>query len=65
MIGSIAAGALVVLQVLIGRSVGGVSLDPTIWSWFALLCGAGFAVGGFLQFQESGSNSPPSSPPVA
>ena len=64
-IGAIAGGALCILQILIGQSVSGVSLDRTIWAWIALLAAAGVAAGGGMMLAGIGAAPEAPSPPAA
>lgn len=61
-IGAIVGGALCLLQILVGQSVSGVSLDRTIWAWIALLASAGVAAGGVLMM--TGAAQAPEQPPA-
>lgn len=56
-IGATVAGALCLLQILVGQSVSGVSLDRTIWAWVALLASAGVATGGVLMVMPVGHHT--------
>ena len=63
-IGGIVGGALCVLQILIGQSVHGTSLDRTIWAWIALLAAAGVAAGGGMMLAGLGAAPEAPEPPA-
>jgi hypothetical protein len=52
LVGGIAAGALLVLKLLIGAEESGVDLDRAFGMFIGVLCGIGLAVGGWLHRQE-------------
>jgi hypothetical protein len=63
-IAGIVAGALILLQLLIGSDVGGFDLDRKIGVFLGLLAGIGLAAGGFLKRQDAespGAAGPPTS----
>ena len=53
------AGALVLLKLLIGDSVGGFDLDRKFGIFLAVLAGIGLAAGGFLKSREPAEAAPP------
>ena len=61
-IAGIVAAVLLLLQLLIGNSTGGVDLDRKIGVFLGLLAGIGLAAGGFLRKQE-GDTTAPAGPP--
>ena len=58
-IAGIVAAVLLLLQLLIGNSTGGVDLDRKIGVFLGLLAGIGLAAGGFLRKQEGDTAVPP------
>ena len=59
---SIGAAVLILLQLLIGASVGGFDLDRKFGIFLGVLAVGAQAAGGFLKFQAAGSGSGTSSP---
>jgi hypothetical protein len=51
----IAAGALILLKMLIGESAGGIDIDRGFGIFIGLLAGIGLAAGGFLYNKEAAS----------
>ncbi len=63
-IAGIVAGALVLLQLLIGADVGGFDLDREIGLFLGVIAAAGLVAGGFLKRQDP-AGGPAAGPPTS